>query len=96
MAYYFTSKVKKEIGKKIKKARNEKGLKQVDVAVDAGINSSYYSKIERGEVNPSLDKIYRIAKSLGIKSSNLILPQFQPLPALKKSEQTRFYQIYRQ
>lgn len=72
MAYYLTSKVKKEIGKKIKKARNEKGLKQVDVSVDAGINSSYYSKIERGEVNPSLEKIYRIAKSLGIKSSDLI------------------------
>ena len=72
MAYYLTSKVKKEIGRKIKKARIIKGLKQIDVAVDAGINSSYYSKIERGEVNPSLEKIYRIAKSLNIKSYDLI------------------------
>lgn len=72
MAYYLTSKVKKEVGRKIKKARTGKGLHQVDVAVDAGINSSYYSKIERGEVNPSLEKIYRIAKSLNIKSSELI------------------------
>lgn len=72
MAYYLTSKVKKKIGRKIKKGRLEKGLKQVDVAVDAGINSSYYSKIERGEVNPSLEKIYRIAKALNIKSSELI------------------------
>lgn len=72
MAYYLTSKVKKEIGKKIKNARSEKGLKQIDVAVDAGINSSYYSKIERGEVNPSLEKIYRIAKALKVKSTDLM------------------------
>lgn len=72
MAYYLTNKLKKEIGRKIRKARRDKKLKQVEVAVDAGVNSSYYSKIERGEANPSLEKIYRIAKSLGIKSSDLI------------------------
>ena len=72
MAYYLTTKLKKTIGKKIAKARKDKRLKQIEVAVDAGINSSYYSKIERGEANPSLEKIYRIAKSLGIRSSDLI------------------------
>ena len=69
--YYFTSATKKEIGKNIAKVRKNKGLKQADVAVDAGLNSSYYGKIERGLVNPSLEKIYRIIKALGVKSSEI-------------------------
>ncbi len=72
MAYYFTSKVRQEIGRNIRKARKKKGLKQVDIAVDAGINPSYYGKIERGIVNPSLEKIHKIIKSLDVKSSDIL------------------------
>lgn len=54
------------------KARRKKGLKQVEVAVAAGVNFSYYGKIERGLVNPSLEKVYRIIKALDIKSSDIL------------------------
>lgn len=72
MAYYFTAKIREEIGSNIAKARKRKGMKQVDVAVSGGLNTSYYSKIERGAVNPSLEKLYRIVKALGIKSSDIL------------------------
>jgi transcriptional regulator with XRE-family HTH domain len=72
MAYYFTNQLKKEVGNKIMKLRKKKERKQIEVAVDAGINPSYYSKIERGEVNPSLEKIYRIIKSLEARSSDIL------------------------
>ncbi|MEK7504451.1 MAG: helix-turn-helix transcriptional regulator [Patescibacteria group bacterium] len=72
MAYYFTAKLRQEVGKNIKRVREKRRLKQIDVAVDAGINPSYYSKIERGEVNPSLEKLYRIVKSLKVKSSDIL------------------------
>lgn len=72
MPYYFTSKIRKELGEKIQKARKKRGLKQVEVAVDAGINPSYYGKIERGTVNPSIEKLFRIIKSLKIKSSDIL------------------------
>ena len=72
MAYYYTAKIRKEIGKNIKKARKSKNMKQIEVAVDAGVNPSYYSKIERGEVNLSLEKLYRIIKSLGVQSSDIL------------------------
>ncbi len=72
MAYYFTIKLRKEIGKRLKRVRKKRGLKQVEVAVDAGVNPSYYSKIERGEVNPSLEKVYRIIKALKVHSSDLL------------------------
>jgi len=72
MPFYFTIKLRREIGNNLKRIRNKKELKQVEVAVEAGINHSYYSKIERGEVNPSLEKIYRIIKALRIRSSEIL------------------------
>lgn len=71
MAYYYTIKQRKEIGRNIKKARKNKGLKQVEVAIDAGLNPSYYGKIERGVVNPSMEKIYRIIKALRVRSADI-------------------------
>jgi transcriptional regulator with XRE-family HTH domain len=71
MAYYFTTQLREEIGTNIKKARKRKGMKQVEVAVDAGVNPSYYGKIERGLVNPSLEKLYKIIKCLGVNSSEI-------------------------
>ena len=36
------------------------------------MNTNYYACIERGEVNPSLDKLYAIIKALGVKSSAIL------------------------
>lgn len=72
MTYYFTEQIRKSIGGNIRKARKNNDLKQVDVAVDAGINPSYYGKIERGIVNPSLEKLYRIIKALKVHSSDIL------------------------
>ena len=72
MVYYYTSKIRRTIGKKIKKIRKSKKLKQVEVAVDAGLNPSYYGKIERGIVNFSIEKLYGIIRALNIKSSDVL------------------------
>lgn len=72
MAYYFTSKIRRRIGVNIKKAREEQRLKQVEVAVDAGLNTSYYGKIERGLINPSLKILYRIIKALKVDSADIL------------------------
>lgn len=72
MAYYFTEKIRRKVGKNIRQARKRQSLKQVELAVDAGLNPSYYGKIERGLINPSLEKIYRIIKALKVKSSDIL------------------------
>lgn len=72
MAAYFTQKIREEIGESLKKVRERSGETQVQVAVNSGINSSYYSKIERGEVNPSLEVFFKIIKALGVKSSDIL------------------------
>ncbi len=63
---------RKVVGKKAKEVRLKQHLTQEQVAKRAGINANYYACIERGEVNPSLDKIQAIAKALGLKSFNVM------------------------
>lgn len=72
MPYYYTARIRRLIGKRIRKARKQRDLKQVEVAVDAGVNPSYYGKIERGLVNPSNELLFRIIKALKIKSSDIL------------------------
>lgn len=64
--------VSKEVGKKIKNIREKSGLTQAEVAKKAGINVNYFAVIERGEVSPSLEKVEKIAKALGVKSSDIL------------------------
>ncbi len=63
---------KKEIGEKIKKARLKTNLTQADVAEKADIHVNYFARIERGEENPSIDIIEKIAKALKVKSSEIL------------------------
>jgi transcriptional regulator with XRE-family HTH domain len=72
MAYRLSSKMLISIGKNIRKIRERQDWNQEDVAYKAGIETSYYARIERGEANPSLEKIYAIIKALGIDSSKIL------------------------
>jgi transcriptional regulator with XRE-family HTH domain len=61
-----------EFGQKLKQAREKKEMSQTQVAGLVEIHSNYYARIERGDANPSLDILLKIAKALGIKSSSII------------------------
>jgi len=61
-----------EIGRKIKKARQKVEMTQADVAEKAGIHVNYFARIERGEENPSIEIIEKIAKALKVKSSEIL------------------------
>jgi transcriptional regulator with XRE-family HTH domain len=54
--------------KQIKEAREKLNLTQAEVANKAGnMTVNYYAMIERGEVNPSYEKIKSIARVLKMK-----------------------------
>jgi len=59
--------LKKEIGLKLKLAREKSGLTQVQVAEKAKLNVNYYAQIERGEVNTTFEKLEGIMKALDLK-----------------------------
>jgi len=48
----------------LKAIRAEKGLAQERLALDAGVDRTVVSKIERAKKNPSLDVLLRLANQL--------------------------------
>lgn len=58
------------LGQKIRKARKEKGLSQEKLALMCGLDRSYMGRIERGEVNITVLKLYEISKALDIQIIN--------------------------
>lgn len=64
--------INKQIGKRIQYLRKQKGISQLDLALDAGVNRNYLSDLERGERNPSLKVLVRIAEALGVDLSTLV------------------------
>lgn len=61
-----------QLGKNIKKARIKAKLTQAEVAQKADVHVNYYARIERGEVNPSIEILENIAKALKVKSSEIL------------------------
>ena len=57
------------IGYKIKERRIELNLSQEELAHKAGIDQSDLSKIEKGNANPSIKMLSRIASGLNTKAS---------------------------
>jgi len=64
-------KVRKDFGGKLRRAREKAGMTQAEVAEKSGINISYYAKIERGEINTTIEKLHSIMKVLKLKSLNI-------------------------
>ena len=60
-----------QLGHKLRNATEKARLTQAEVAVAAGIHVNYYARIERGESNPSLEKLQNVKKVLKIKSLDL-------------------------
>lgn len=60
------------IGLNIKKIREEKGLMQKEVAAVAGMHPANYNKVEKGEREPSIDALDKIAKFFGLTVDQLI------------------------
>lgn len=60
-----------ELGNKLRLAREKANLTQEELAKKAGISSNYFAKIERGEVNTTFEKLYKIIKALKIKASDI-------------------------
>lgn len=78
MIYYSKMKRQKDtkilntIGDKLKAARLEKRLTQLEVAKKADINGNYYAKVERGEASLSVITLLKLVAALGLKSSDIL------------------------
>jgi len=58
----------------LKSIRLAKGLAQERLALDAGVDRTVVSKIERAVTNPSLEILLRLANQLDVEVGQLLLP----------------------
>lgn len=58
----------------IKRLRQERGIAQERLGLDAGVDRTVVSKIERQIANPSLDVLVRLAVTLGVDVQELLNP----------------------
>lgn len=70
--FNMSSKLSNHIGRQLQIARQNIGLTQAEAAKQAGTNTNYYAKLERGEAVPSLKMLEKVIKALGIKSSDVL------------------------
>lgn len=59
-------------GNKMQKVRQAKGITQEGLAAMLSMHRTYIGLIERGERNPTIRTLYKIAKALKAKSSDLL------------------------
>ena len=60
------------LGVNVRHYRKLKGMTQEQLAVEAGMERSYVSDLERGTRNPSVVALSRLADALEVKPSTLL------------------------
>ena len=78
----------KELGKNIRRIRQEKGLTQENVANDLDISLTAYTKIERGETNVSFLRLSQIADYFQVELIRFVsaCPGEEKMPFFKQLE----------
>lgn len=56
-----------EIGEVVKRARSQRGLSQSRLALRAGTDQAAVSRIERGDISPSVETVERLLAALGLR-----------------------------
>ncbi|MDH4610430.1 helix-turn-helix transcriptional regulator [Pseudomonas sp. BN102] len=64
----------KALGKRIRMQRKACRLSQDALALACSIDRSYMGRIERGEMNITVEKLYRIASVLACEPASLLPP----------------------
>ncbi|MGF1728730.1 helix-turn-helix domain-containing protein [Photobacterium kasasachensis] len=60
------------VGRKLRDMRKSRSISQDKLALLADIDRSYVGRIERGEVNITLEKLYKIAEVLDCEPKELL------------------------
>jgi transcriptional regulator with XRE-family HTH domain len=75
--------IRKQIGRTVRRLRLGRRLSQEQLALEADIDRTYMSGIERGISNPSVVLLSRMAKVLKVSVADLVTATSEKEPALK-------------
>ena len=73
------------VGKNIRKYRQEKKLRQEDLAEKAGLSTNYIGMIERGEKIPSLESFIDILNALHVSADMVLYEELEAGYSVKNS-----------
>jgi len=62
----------RSFGDKLQKVRKSQKISQEELAAKLSMHRTYIGMVERGERNPTIRTLYKIAKALKVKSSELL------------------------
>lgn len=65
---------RERIAKNVLFYRTEHGYKREELSLMIGADNSYISKLEKGKINITIDKLYQIAQILNIDILELLKP----------------------
>jgi len=60
------------LGRAVRESRARRGLSQEELGFTAGLHRNYVGAIERGEINPTLRIIFKLARGLVMLPSELL------------------------
>ena len=64
--------IRNKIAKNIHELRTSKSLKREELSLLLGFDNSYISKLEKGNINITIDKLDKIAKFFGVDIKELL------------------------
>jgi transcriptional regulator with XRE-family HTH domain len=64
-----------QIGTHVRTKRNALGLSQIDLARELGVTHQHVSRIELGDVTPSLEMLLKLSRKLGVSTDYLLTGQ---------------------
>lgn len=60
------------LGEELRRARENAGMTQEQLAHTAGVDRSYISQLERDLKSPTLDMLFRLCDALDVSASELV------------------------
>ncbi len=60
------------LGHRVSTLRHERGMSQLELAIEAGVSKTYLSDLERGKRNPSAFLLRRLALALRVDPGRLL------------------------
>ncbi|KPF81151.1 transcriptional regulator [Brevundimonas sp. AAP58] len=64
--------VRKRLGLRLQRLRQERGLSQEELADRSGLHRTYVSGVERGVRNPTISVLDKLAKGLAVTLQDLV------------------------
>lgn len=80
------------IGTNLKKLREERGYSLSKLAEIVGVSKSMLAQIEKGDTNPSVGTIWKIANGLRVSFTSLLSEDNYPIKVVRKDELKSLYQ----